>query len=78
MHRDFVCLFAPPWPRPPACMELRGQGSDPSHSHDLSHNCGNAGSITHCVGAPTSQHFRDAAKATEPQQELQGGRSGMD
>ena len=30
-------------------MEFRGQGSDLSHSCDLLHSCGNAGSLTYYV-----------------------------
>ena len=53
-------------------MELPGQGSDPSLSHDLSRICGNAGSLTHCVGPGielASQHSQDAADPVVPQQE---------
>lgn len=35
-----------------------GQGSNPSQSYDLHHNCGNTGTLTHCVRPgikPTSQ-----------------------
>ena len=31
-------------------MEFLGQGSDLSHSLDLSCGCGNSGSLTHCAG----------------------------
>ena len=31
-------------------MEFPGQGSDLSHSVDLSHSCSNTGSLTHCAG----------------------------
>ena len=44
--------------------------------HILSCNCGNAGSLTHWAGPgmdPVSQHSRDAADPTVPQQELQDG-----
>ena len=40
----FYLFLAAPWH-----MELPGQGSDPSSSHNLSHSCGNAGSLTHCA-----------------------------
>ena len=33
----------------PQHRELLGQASDQSHSFDLSHSCGNAGSLTHCA-----------------------------
>ena len=42
-------------------MEFPGQGSDPSHSHGLGHSCGNARSLTHCVGPgiePAIQHSK--------------------
>ena len=34
-------------------MELLGQGSDPSHSCDLSHRCSNAEPLTNCAGLAT-------------------------
>ena len=42
----FVCLF--PFSDTPQQMELPGQRSDLSCSHNLSHSCGNAGPLTHC------------------------------
>ena len=33
----------------PRHIELPGQGSDLSHSHDLSHSCSNARSLAHCA-----------------------------
>ena len=39
----------------PQHMELPGQGSDVSHSHNLSHSCGNARSLTHCA-RPRIEH----------------------
>ena len=50
-------------------MEFPGQGSDPSHSCDLS--CGNAGSLTHSAGPgmePASQGSQDATDPVVPQQ----------
>ena len=38
-------FLATPWP-----MEFPGQRSDPSSSHNLSHSCGNTGSLNHCAG----------------------------
>ena len=54
-------------------MEFLGQGSDPSHSRDLSHSCGNAGSLTHCAGPtiePVSQSSQDTTDAITTKQEL--------
>ena len=54
-------------------MELPGQGSDLSHSRDLSHSCDNDGSLTHCAGLGielVSQLFQDAPDPIEPQREL--------
>ena len=48
---------------------------DPSHICDLSHSCGNAGSLTHCAGPgikPASQRSQDATDPVVPQQELLG------
>ena len=45
----------------PRHMEFQGQGSDLSHSGDLSQNC-NAGSLVHCASQgiePASQHSQD-------------------
>ena len=54
-------------------MELPGQGSDPSHSCNLSHSCGNPRSFTSCAGPgiePVPQHsLNTAADPTEPQWE---------
>ena len=56
-------------------MEFLVQGSDLSHSCDLSCSCSNAGSLTHRarlgIEPPTSQGTQDAANPIEPQQELQ-------
>ena len=55
-------------------MEFPGQESDPSHSFNLSQNCSNAGSLTHCAEPriePASQCPQDAADPVAPQQELQ-------
>ena len=49
------------------------QGSDPSLSHDLSHSCGNARSLTHCARLgikPVTHHSQDAADPIAPQWEL--------
>ena len=57
----------------PCHMEFLGQGSNSSHSYDLSRSCGNAGSLTHCGGAgikPASQRSQDAADPVAPQREL--------
>ena len=48
---------------PPHSIKLPGQGSDLSQSHDLSHSCGNMGSLTHCARLgiePASQCSQDA------------------
>ena len=53
--------------------EFLGQGSDPSYSCDLSHTCGNTGSLTHCARLgikPLSWHSQDAANPVAPQWEL--------
>ena len=50
-------------------MEPLGQGSDPRHSRNLSHSCGNARSLTHCARLgiqPTSQSFQDAGNPVAP------------
>ena len=57
----FFSFLATPWQ-----VEFPGQGSDPSHSCDLSCSCSNTRSLTHCAG-PSSQ---DAANPIAPQQEL--------
>ena len=54
-------------------MELPGQGSDLSRSHNLSHGCGNARSLTHCARPgiePASQGSQDATDPIAPQQEI--------
>ena len=54
-------------------MEFPGQGSDPRCSCDLCCSCGNARSITHCLGLrikPVCQDSRDTANPVEPKQEL--------
>ena len=53
-------------------MEFSVQGSDPSRSCKLSHSCGSAGSLTHCVGLgikPVSQHSQGTADPIAPKQE---------
>ena len=55
-------------------MEFLGQGSDLSHHCNLSCNCRNARSLTHCAGLgiePASQDSQDAADPVAPWQELQ-------
>ena len=50
-----------------------GQESDLSHSCNLSHSSGNAGSLTHCAGPgikPRSQHYQDADNPIVQQREL--------
>lgn len=54
-------------------MELLGQGSDRSHSGDLSHSCGNKGSLTCYAGRgmePVLQHSQDITDPVVPQREL--------
>ena len=54
-------------------MEFLGLGSDLSCGHDLSHSCGNAGSLTHRAGPGTetaAQHSQHTTDPTAPQQEL--------
>ena len=54
-------------------MEFPGQGSDPRHSWNLHHSCGNMESLTHCTGPgikPASQCSRDAADPIVPWWEL--------
>ena len=55
-------------------MEFPGQGSDPSHSCNLRHSCGNTGSLTHCAEPrikPVYWHCRDASDPVVVQQGLQ-------
>ena len=40
----------------PQHMVFPGQGSDQSHSFDLSHSCGNARSPTHCASLGSNLH----------------------
>ena len=57
----------------PRHMEISGQGSDLSHSCDLSCNRDNVGSLTHCARPgikPVSQCSQDAADPVAPQREL--------
>ena len=64
----YLSVLAAPWH-----MEFLDQGSDPSHSCDLSHSCSNAGSLTHCARPglePASQRSQDAANPIVPQPEL--------
>ena len=59
----------------PRHLAIQGQGSDLSHSCDLSRSCGNAGSLTHCARLgiePVSQTSQEAADLAAPQWELQG------
>lgn len=54
-------------------MEYGVPGPGVSCMCDLSHSCGNVGSLTHCVGpgmAPASQRSRYTADPTAPQGEL--------
>ena len=54
-------------------MEFPGQKSEWSHSCDLLHSCGDAGSLTHCAGPGIEPAFwscKDMANPTAPQQEL--------
>jgi len=54
-------------------MEFPGQGSDPSHSCNLHHSCGNHGSLIHSAGPgikSASQHSRENADPVAPQQEI--------
>ena len=55
VYTEHNFLYISLFPRPPFLSalqhkELQGQGSDLSLSHDLSHSCGIAGSLTHCAG----------------------------
>ena len=51
--------------------ELPCQGSNRSHSHDLSHSSGNARSFTHCVADRTwTQCSQDTANPIAPQPDL--------
>ena len=68
----FVCLFvsflATLWHR-----EFPGQGSDSSHSCNLSYICSNARSLTHCAllgMEPAFQRSQDTTHPVAPQQEL--------
>ena len=57
----------------PTAHEVPRPGWDLSCSCDLSHSCGNTGSLTHCARPgikPASQHPQDAASPAAPQWEL--------
>ena len=77
-QKSFLCVrvvvtFFPPILATPWHAGFSGQGSDPSHSCDLSHRCDNAGSLTHCAGPgikPMSQSSKDAPYPDVPQGEL--------
>ena len=47
-------------------MELPGQGSDPSLICNLSHSCGNSGSIAHCAGPGPELNLHPGASKTLP------------
>ena len=54
-------------------MECPGQGLALSCSHDLSHSCGSARSLTQCAQPgikPATQHSQDATDPAVPQREL--------
>ena len=71
IHLFFFLFFF--W-SPCSILELLGQGSNQSHSRELSHNCDNARSLTHCAGLgiePISQCSQDVANPAAPQQDLQ-------
>ena len=56
-------------------VEFPGQGTDLSHSCDLSCSCGDAGSLTHCAGLgvkPASPCSQDAPDPAAPQWDLPG------
>ena len=58
---------------PPLHVKFLGQGSDLSHSCNLSCSCSNARSLTHCAGQgvrPASQGSQAAADPVAPQWEL--------
>ena len=53
----------------PRHMKFLLQGSDPNHSFQLSHSCGNGRSLTLCAGLgikPASQHSQDASDPVAP------------
>lgn len=63
-------FLAAPWHK-----EFPGQGTDLSHSFNLSHSCRNAESLIHCAGLeiePVTQHSQEAADPVAPQWGLQG------
>ena len=47
-------------------MELPGQGSDLSHSLELSHSCGNTGSLTRCARPGVEPMFQGSQDAAHP------------
>ena len=47
-------------------IEFPDQGSDPSHGCNLSHSCGNAGSLTHYAGPAIEPVFECSQEATNP------------
>ena len=72
-NTSFQTLFFFSFLAAPQHMEFLGQGSDPSHSCDLSRNCGNAGSLIYCAGSgieSTSQCSRNATNPLAPQGDL--------
>ena len=68
LYSFFFFFLAAPWH-----MEFLGQGSAPSCSCNLSHSCGNTGSLTHCIRPgikPVSQCSQDTANPIAPPREL--------
>ena len=66
------CSF---FPADPWHMKFLGQGSDPSHSDNLSCSCCNTGSLTPCARLgiePAFQHSQDTADPVVPQWEIWG------
>ena len=60
----FLFFFFFPFLAAPQHVEFPGQGSDPTHSRDLSHTCCNTRSLSHCAGIePASQLPQDAGQS---------------
>ena len=57
----FFPFLATPWHR-----EFPGHGSDPRCSCNLSHSCGNNGSLSHCAGLGIERAFRCSQDSTDP------------
>ena len=72
-HRGFIFFTVFNFLATPRHMEfLLGQGSDLSHSRDLSRSCSNTGSLNCCAsrGSNLGPRAQEAANTAAPQREL--------